>query len=224
MLSSYRAATAVAAVLFASAVSAQTLSVTPPAPSRWDAAVTLGWFGGRRPLPPPSGSGWYNAAALDGSVGYHWTSHLKLEADFGTTGDGSVYVFDVVDVPGLPYRQYRGRQHHIRSTSLGVGAAYQFFENRWFHPFVGGGALVTHETERAGLSEPFVVYRGPTDRVVLPPLPALSQSSTHARPFGTAGFKAYLSERAFFRTDVRVSAPTGPRASVVWRAGVGVDF
>ena len=224
MLSVFRAATLVAAALVSSTAAAQTLSLAPAQPERWDAAIHLGWFGGSRPLPSRSGPGWYDAAAVDGSVGYYWTPNLKLEADLGTTGDGSVYVFQVVEIPGLPYGQYRGREHHIRSTSLALGGTYQFFENRWFHPFVSGGAIVAHETERAAFTEPFVVYRSPTDRVVLPPLPALSESSTHVRPFAAVGFKAYLSERAFFRTDLRVSALTHDRGSVAWRAGFGFDF
>ena len=224
MLSPFRAAALVAAGLISSAASAQTLSLTPANPTRWDASFHAGWFGGSRPMPSRSDPAWYDAAAIDGSVGYYWTPNLKLEADFGTTGVGDVYVFEIIEIPGLPYGQYRGRAHQLRSTSLGLGATYQFLENRWFHPFVSGGALVAHETERAAFTEPFVVYRSPTDRVVLPPLPALSDSSTHARPFGAVGFKAYLSERAFFRSDLRVSASTSDRGTVAWRAGFGFDF
>lgn len=224
MVGPFRASVVVAALFCASAVSAQTLSLSPERPPRWDTSVNVGWFGGSRALPSPAAPGWYDAAAIDGSIGYYRTPNLKFEVDIGTTGRGSVHVFEVIEIPGLPYGQYRGREHHVRSTSLALGGTYQFFENRWFHPFVSGGAIVAHETEWAGGSEPFVAYRGPQDRVVLPPLPALSESSTHVRPFGDVGFKAYLSERAFFRTDLRVSASTRDRASIVWRAGFGRDF
>jgi hypothetical protein len=47
--------------------------------------------------------------------------------------------------------------------------------------------------------------------------------AVRTRPFVTTGFKAYVSDRAFFRGDVKLDV--GSRVEqVVWRAGVGVDF
>ena len=39
----------------------------------------------------------------------------------------------------------------------------------------------------------------------------------------TAGFKAYLAERGFFRTDLKVGVRSGVDR-VIWRAGFGIDL
>ena len=47
--------------------------------------------------------------------------------------------------------------------------------------------------------------------------------AVRTRPFVTTGFKAYISDRAFFRGDVKLDF--GSRVEqVVWRAGFGVDL
>jgi hypothetical protein len=105
------------------------------------------------------------------------------------------------------------------------GLAYQFFENAWFHPFVGAGVAVVHETARAERlpAEPRFVdsVRPP---VVLPELPPIDRSTTVAHPFLTVGFKTYAGERVFFRSDLRVAASSDGAESITWRAGMGVDF
>jgi hypothetical protein len=68
------------------------------------------------------------------------------------------------------------------------------------------------------------VFREPQRPLVLPELPQIDRTATSARPFATLGFKAYASERVFFRMDVRVSASGDRVESTVWRGGMGVDF
>lgn len=48
-------------------------------------------------------------------------------------------------------------------------------------------------------------------------------SHTPAETTGGAGFKAYFTERAFFRTDLKLSARDGVE-QLVWKVGVGIDF
>ena len=102
--------------------------------------------------------------------------------------------------------------------------AYQFFENSWCHPFAGVGFVVERETERAPVLPAQTFFRDPLTRVLLPELPALDTTTVSTRPFGTLGFKAYASERVFFRMDVRIAASSDRVESLLWRAGVGVDF
>ena len=48
-------------------------------------------------------------------------------------------------------------------------------------------------------------------------------TSTEVRPFVATGFKAYMTQRAFFRSDVRVGVRDGVD-EVLLRFGFGVDF
>lgn len=45
-----------------------------------------------------------------------------------------------------------------------------------------------------------------------------------ARPYVAAGFKVYVSERAFIRSDVRTSWSSDGFAALAWHRGVGFDF
>ena len=200
------------------------LTTSPPNPSNWDLAFHIGWLGGNKPLPSPNRNEWHDSASFDAVAGYYWTPNLKFDIGIGSSSESRVYVYQPVEIAGLSYPPFRGREHRIRTTTAAIGAAYQAFENAWFHPFFGGGLMVVHQTERANMSEPWIYYRGPQDRIVLPPLPPLSESVTSVRPFATAGFKAYVSERVFFRTDLRAAASSRGTESVEWRAGFGFDF
>ena len=44
------------------------------------------------------------------------------------------------------------------------------------------------------------------------------------QPFLAGGFKAYLSERAFIRGELRSSWSSDHLAALAWRAGAGIDF
>jgi hypothetical protein len=45
-----------------------------------------------------------------------------------------------------------------------------------------------------------------------------------ARPLLYTGFKWYVSERAFVRSDLRSSFSKDRAESVTWRVGIGFDF
>ncbi len=78
---------------------------------------------------------WYSVAAIDATVGRYWTPHFKTEFDVGTAGEGRIYG---------PYRE-----QNLRETTVGATALYQFFENQWVHPFIGGGVELAREHIRA---------------------------------------------------------------------------
>jgi hypothetical protein len=55
---------------------------------------------------------------------------------------------------------------------------------------------------------------------------APTEFATHygARPVVGTGFKWYVSERAFVRSDLRSAISRDRAESVTWRVGVGFDF
>ena len=132
------------------------------------------------------------------------------------------YSFDRVDSPGLT--TYRTSRRKLRSTGVGLAASYQFFRNAWVHPFVGGGVAVRREVLDEEV-EPIVVYDGATGRVreIAPALKTGPTASFAGQPFVVTGLKAYVSQRAFFRTDLRVGF-SDRIDEVVARVGFGVDF
>ena len=62
--------------------------------------------------------------------------------------------------------------------------------------------------------------------VFCPPIRATGEaaSSYRARPLAGAGFKWYVSERAFIRSELRAAFGVDRTESVHWLAGIGADF
>lgn len=215
---------ALVAALLPAAASAQTVTLQPENPARWDVAVNVGWLGANKADIAPEWNGWTDAAAVDASVGYHFTKHLKIELGVGTSGEASITIVEPLAEPVGSWPPYQTREHRFRSSTVTGGVTYQFLENAWFHPFVGAGVAVIHERERARAQLGQFFFRDAFTRIQLPSLPEIDRTVTTAHPYGALGFKAYASERVFFRTDLRVSASTEFARSVEWRAGMGIDF
>ena len=120
---------------------------------------------------------------------------------------------------------WRSSHFVSRATSSAAAAlAYQFFENQWVHPFLGAGIEAIREVDRleVQLLQPGVPQ---PPGVPLPPvLIPETQIRYTVRPFVTGGVKWYVSERAFIRSDILTTLSSDGAESVVWRAGVGVDF
>jgi hypothetical protein len=189
---------------------------TPDTQRRWDAAGFVGWRGVNKSELAPSWNEWYDAAAFGISAGRYLTPHLKIDLDLSTTSVGRVESQDFLTTPGtVPY--YYFREYRFRRTTLAPALVYQFFENRWVHPFLGVGVEGVRETQRLEID--IVPGRGPLS------MPAQeSDVSYRARPFLTGGLKFYVSERGFIRTDVVSAFSSDGAESAVWRVGAGVDF
>jgi opacity protein-like surface antigen len=224
----WAAAFAAAALLAASSARAQDrpiVSLTPPDAARGDVAGHVGWLGGNKSGIGAQWDEWYEAASFGASAGYYWTPHVKIELDAATTTEGHVFSHEPVDVPGQPFQSFRERRHMFRSTTVGAGIAYQFFENTWFHPFVGAGLEVARESARVDLSPLFPFPSGRDGAPIDVPDASVEPGTSYsARPYAAAGFKWYVSDRAFIRSDIRATASSTQVESVVWRGGVGVDF
>ena len=136
--------------------------------------------------------------------------------------------------PACPNRPSRASFWNtpIKASAVSVGQSYQFGRNALFHPFVTAGVDIErqrHEIERPAQS--VAIYaRSPLNPQVVQvtgqiSIPALTRTETAVTvsPYAAAGFKAYFTERGFFRTDLKVSVRSGIDR-VIWRAGFGVDF
>lgn len=223
-----RACTALtmAAWLTASTATAQnapptpTLSVTPTEASRWDTYGHLTWLGRHQ---QQSFDRWYEVAAGGATVGYHWTPHLKAELDVSTSTQGQTYsVEPVPPFPGFP--TFVTSEHEFRLTTVAAALNAQFFENTWFHPFVGAGIEVTREREHIRRTTSIAIPRDPRAPPTISPPQTETKTRFVGHPFVGAGFKVYVSERAFIRTDLRTSWSSDGLATMAWRNGIGFDF
>lgn len=197
------------------------LTLLPATPSRWDVAAHVTWLGERHANQPFQWDRWVNVAAGGGSLGYYWTTHLKAEIDLATSTMDQIYSVEPIAIPGTNTLLPLQRSHEFRVTTASAGLAGQFFENTWFHPFVGAGLELARERQHVETTVPIVPPRTPA-----PPIATADETIVRltARPYVATGFKVYVSERAFIRSDVRTSWSTDGLAALAWHNGVGFDF
>jgi hypothetical protein len=187
-------------------------------------AAQVGWVGVNKSEIAPDWNDWYDAASFTRSAGYYWIPHLKAEFDVSTSTHGNIYTYEPLIVPGDLYPYPRSVQHFFRAAGVSGGLTYQFFENQWFHPFLGTGIEAVAESSRRNLAQQFIPASGGRPPILRPAETTGWETTVTARPFVVGGFKWYVSERAFVRSDVRSSFSSDGFESVVWRAGAGFDF
>jgi hypothetical protein len=200
------------------------ITLTPVSASRWDVAAHVTWLGEHLEDQVVEWDRWYEVASGGVSVGYYWTTHLKLELDVATSTTGESYSIQPIPIAGPSSPLLQQRDHHFRATTAAAGLNYQFLENAWFHPFLGTGIELLRERERVETMFPIVSTRDPRAPIVISPPATETHVDRTARPFVAGGFKVYLSERAFIRTDLRMSWSADGLTAVAWRSGIGVDF
>ena len=207
--------------LAAGPCAAQSTAARPPL-VRADVHGTLGWLNAASHL-STQGDDWYNRL-LHGAagVGWYWTDHVKTEVDVGGSTAADLYSYEPVVISGqTTFLSFRRKFH---TTTVAATQQYQFFRNAWFHPYVGAGVEVSWDRfERR--DEPLFLYDPVTRQ------PRLRRDSTshepdtevYGRPLGAIGFKAYMTPRGFFRTDLRVGV-RNRIDRVLLRFGFGIDF
>ena len=200
------------------------VTLVPAGASRWDAAGQITWLGEHPPNGAIQWDRWFDVAAGGGMLGYYWTPHLKAELDVSTSTKGEMYSIEPLVLPGSTVPFYLQRDHEFRISTASAGLIGQFFENAWFHPFVGGGIELVHERERIETTLPFGPPRDPRAPAIVPAPEPETWVRYATRPYVATGFKAYVSERGFIRTDLRASWSSEGLAALAWRSGVGVDF
>lgn len=228
MTRTIRAAAFMAAALFsggvANAQERPAVSLAPADPATWDLAGHVGWLASNKSEIGADWDDWYDVASGGVTVGYYLTPHFKTEIQMAFSGEGRIFDEDQITVPGSPFPGFRSREHLFTATTVSGGVSRQFFENQWFHPFVGGGLEIVREEH--SVETPQQILPGP-DRgnpIVVPGVSAIAGVRWAARPYVTTGFKWYVAQRGFVRGDVRVSLSNQGAEHVVWTAGAGIDF
>jgi hypothetical protein len=202
------------------------LPVTAEAQPVWDATGISGFFAGRRPVGDGRGyqDDWFQAAQGGVVLGRYLSRHLKLEFEAAVTTEGTRYRSDQVVVPGSPYPFWITSEYRTSVRSFGAVAAWQFRDNEWVHPFVEAG--VSADVDRTVVDVPEQFYGdprsgGPSAR--LAERRSEEHATTRLRGVMGGGAKVYFRERAFVRTDVRVTFDSDHQ-NVMFRAGIGFDF
>jgi hypothetical protein len=213
-----------ATFLFAQAADAQGISLAPSDPKRWDTSIAIGWLGGDKKELAGEWNEWYDTLATSVDVGRYWTPHLKTDLNVTLTTDGEVYSQEQLSLPGQPFPAFFSREHRFGLKALNLSAAYQFLENEWVHPFVGGGVQLAWERHR--VETPFPTAFGRDGRGPLPVPPSSDRDATRfdPRPFISGGAKVYVTEQGFIRTGLSAAFDGRGTARVWWHIGGGIDF
>jgi hypothetical protein len=194
--------------------------------TRGDVHVVLGWqnLHKAQPVEQHYGNDWINGILFGGAgAGWYWTDNLKTQVDFGGGTKGRQYRYEPILVGGQQTGSVSSRVN-VQQQSVAIAQQYQFFRNQWFHPHVGAGVDIARETSREEYDPVF--FFDPVTRVSRQIAPPRNEGPDHrvlARPFGEAGFKAYMTRKAFFTADTRLMFKSGID-EVLFRFGFGVDF
>lgn len=193
----------------------------PPGLPRGDAWAGIGWHHVSSGEEDTDRS-WDNRRLIGSAGGgWYWSPHFKTEVDAHTTSRSSFYHFEQIltgDQRGTRYSRIT-----YETQTIAAVQTYEFLSNSWFTPYAGAGLAVARQT-REEYIEPIVIYdtSGRATRVQdareLEP-----ERRTLLRPLAAVGFKAYLSRRAFFRTDARLVFRSRLE-QVLIRFGFGADF
>src|SRR4051812_24781256 len=208
--------------LFLAAVLAQAPGAAPAQQlPRADVHVVAAWQNLHKEQPVDHYNDWLNGIFYAGAgAGWFWTDHLKTQIDAGAGTRAVQYRTESFRVGNAQAIQWS--RLWVNQQSVAISQQYQFFRNQWFHPHAGAGIDIARETSREEF-QPVNLY----GTAVSPPIrPARTEGPVHrviARPFGEAGFKAYMTRRTFFTGDMRVMF-RGGIDEVLFRAGFGVDF
>jgi hypothetical protein len=188
-----------------------------------DVAASAGWLSVNWGAGYATGGrDWANSLLGTASAGWYWTDRSKTEIDFGASTTATGYAARPVVIDGRTSHVFIDSS--VARRAVGIGQHHQFYRNTWFHPYVAAGASVAWQrvTDRVG---PVFAYdeasRG--GRLIEPSRTEGPRTETIVRPYVATGFKAYMTQRAFFRSDLRASF--GRRLDEVSvRVGFGVDF
>ena len=209
----------------ASGAAAQPPAGPEGSPSRrFDATAYAAWFAANRgDLGGDTYRDWFSTPLGGAALGHYWTPHVKTEVELATTGEDRLTSGEYQSLGG-GRSQSTFREHYYRSRTLDLLQSWQFLDNAWVHPFVGGGLHVVRESRRVeGRRQTYGGSPVGTPGITTEPLPTSSETVWGARVLVMTGFKAYFARHGFFRTDVRVALGSDV-TDVMWRFGVGADF
>jgi hypothetical protein len=187
---------------------------SPPALPRLDTTASIGWFTANHADRDDCCSRWSSSLFKGIGAGYYWTDHLKSELEIAWPGPTRAFTYSNARPAATGVTTYTYENHVYSGVKISASQAYQFGRNAVFHPFAGAGVDIDREHD--------AVTRSTQTGSVLTRVD-FRERERHARPFVTTGFKAYFSERAFFRTELKASF-SRQLEQMIWKSGVGVDF
>jgi len=204
-----------------SAAIAQTPSPAAPQMPAWDADFSLGMISnsGRDEGDDQEHSSVHAEARVD--FGHYWTQHLKTEVGLAFLNRWEDYSYETVPIPSGRGGNYVFTNNSLRMVAVTPTFTYQFFENQFAHPYVSAAARVSLFDIHSSRYAQTVTQNGVTSTV-----PALDRTSSKVivRPVVAAGFKSYLSEHAFVRTEGSTMFGSDGSPHIALRVGVGFDF
>jgi hypothetical protein len=213
-----------AAIAFALSISSAVPAVAQAPASalvRPDITGSIGWLNvDKGDL--SSSNDWYNRG-LYGAVtfGWHWSPHLKTELEAAASRRADFYASRELLSDGI--RSYSNSEYTFSTRRLTAGLLYQFGENAWVHSHVAAGVDFNWEASTQFDHPVYQYVVGRPATLVRPAARHPKDTDLHVRPFVAAGFKAYVTQRGFFRSDLRFVGSDG-LDEVLWRFGFGVDF
>jgi opacity protein-like surface antigen len=197
---------------------AQPLAQASEPVTGFDLTASIGLFSADRSERPGdccSSSSWSGSLFRGIAAGYYWTDHLKTEVEFGVPGPTEGYSYSSQQLANRTFLTFADERTYT-GTKLSIAQAYQFGRNAPFHPYAFAG--IDLDRERVDLERRTFSSGFPAERV-----DRTSSTALRTRGFTGGGFKAYVSERAFFKGEMKIDV--GDRISqAVWQAGVGIDF
>ena len=202
--------------------SARTSWAQSPRVIRGDAAATFGWLASdTHAAGPYENHNWTSSFFGAASGGWHWTDNLKTEIDFGVGTESRAFHTEPVTIAGRD--TYQTIESRFKRETLGISQQYQFFHNAWFHPHLAAGVNLTWQRQRDDLGQIYLYDPATGTSRFEAPKSAVERTSLTANPFVAFGYKAYVSDRTFFRNDFRIAFRHGPDETVL-RLGFGFDF
>jgi opacity protein-like surface antigen len=196
---------------------AQTPSMTLP---NNDTTLVLGWSGAEHHLHDQQS--WHGSLLVGLSGGHYWTDHLKTEVETSWTRPSDREIYEEIERQGG--YTYAVSDYRAQDIRFGVVQLYQFGRNQWIHPYVGLGAdVVRREASVDRDRQSRTVYV--QNRNVPVEIAASSERNTtvFAEAVVKTGLKMYVSERAFFNTELKFGVRNDVD-HIVWKFGIGVDF
>ena len=209
-----------AILLVPSLAQAQASEATGP---RWDFNVSVGGFSANPDRREATYDDWYSAGRIATSIGYYWSENLKTEIEYANNGDGSIFLNEFIRLPnGQVYPFAVEEYHHLQQASIRV--VWQFFDNRWVHPYVNAGAVVDIDRRRYDLDNYY-----PVDPRVVPPqlvrerYPAGSVAEYGGGVSYGGGVKFFVSQTAYLNTGMQFTYG-GRFKTAAFLAGFGFEF
>ena len=211
-----------AVLLLPALAEAQPSEATLP---RWDFNVSVAQFNANPDGPDEAYDDWYSTGRIATSIGYYWSENLKIEVEYANTGDGSIFLQEFIRLPnGQVYPFALEESHHLQQASIRL--VWQFFDNRWVHPYINVGAVVDIDRRRYN-DLPGNYY--PVDPRIVPPqlvrdlYPSGSVSDYGVGASYGGGVKFFVSQKAYLNTGMQFTYADRIKTAT-FLAGFGFEF